>query len=124
MEENKKRYSDEELEEFRTLILAKLEKAQKEYEELCGELADDPEASEGSGQKHNVFEDSTSFASKAETERLAERQRQFIQKLQAALVRVDSKTYGICRATRELIPKDRLRAVPVTTLSIEAKNGK
>lgn len=61
MEENKKRYSDEELEEFRTLILAKLEKAQKEYEELCGDLADDPEASEGSGQKHNVFEDSTSL---------------------------------------------------------------
>lgn len=124
MEENRNRYSDAELEEFRTLILAKLEKAQTEYEELCGNLADDNDDTGGAGQKHNVFEDSTGFASKAENERLAERQLQFIQKLKAALVRIDNKTYGVCRVTGELIPKDRLRAVPVTTLSIEAKSGR
>lgn len=125
MEEPRKRYSDEDLEEFRTLILEKLEKANKEYELLVDSAVGDEDADGSIGaQKHNIFEDCTTAAQRAEAERLAERQRQFIQKLQAALVRIDNKTYGICRVTGELIPKDRLRAVPHATLSIEAKSKK
>ena len=125
MEEPRKRYSDEDLEEFRALILEKLEKANKEYELLVDSAVGDEDTDAGIGaQKHNIFEDSSTAAQRAEAERLAERQRQFIQKLQAALVRIDNKTYGICRVTGELIPKDRLRAVPHATLSIEAKSKK
>ncbi len=123
MLENKaQRYSDEELEEFRVLILEKLAKANEEYDLLVADLT--KISGENSGQKHNILEDCTAAAQKAEVERFAERQRQFIQKLQAALVRIDNKTYGICRVTGELIPKERLRAVPHATLSIEAKEGK
>lgn len=122
MEENRKRYSDEELEEFRVLILDKLEKANKEYELLVSEFESSDNGE--NAHKHNILEDSSSAVQRAEAERLAGRQRQFIQKLQAALTRIDNKTYGICRETGELIPKDRLRAVPHATLSIEAKTGK
>lgn len=122
MDNSRKRYSDEELEEFRVLILEKLEKANKEYQLLVSEL--DGSANGADARKHNIMEDCTSVVQKAEAERLAERQRQFIQKLQAALTRIDNKTYGVCRVTGELIPKDRLRAVPHATLSIEAKTGK
>ncbi len=121
MDTEKKRYSDAELEEFRQLINEKLEKANQEYEAL---LADISSEETEPGQKHNVFEDSTSYAQKEEAERLATRQKQFIDKLKAALVRIDNKTYGVCRVTGELIPKERLRAVPHATLSIEAKNQK
>lgn len=111
-----------ELEEFRVLILDKLEKANKEYELLVSEF--DSQNNGENAHKHNILEDSSSAVLRAEAERLAGRQRQFIQKLQAALTRIDNKTYGICRETGELIPKDRLRAVPHATLSIEAKTGK
>lgn len=122
MSEEKKRYSDEELEEFRAIINEKLEKAQKEYDEILSgfDSKEDPTAN----RAHNIFEESTTVAQQAEAQRLAERQMQFIKKLQAALVRIDNKTYGICRVTGELIPKERLRAVPHATLSIEAKNRK
>lgn len=117
-EQNKKRYSDEELEEFRALILEKLEKAQKEYDELCASISSGGDAPE---RAHNIFEESSSVAQHSEAHQLAERQAQFIAKLRAALVRIDNKTYGVCRVTGELIPKARLRAVPHATLSIEAK---
>lgn len=122
MAEEKKRYSDEELEEFRQLIQEKLDKAQKEYDEILSgiESKDDPTAD----RAHNIFEESSTVAQQAEAQRLAERQMQFMQKLQAALVRIENKTYGVCRVTGELIPKERLRAVPHATLSIEAKNRK
>lgn len=117
-----KRYSDEELEEFRQLINEKLDTAYREYNELLGSYdSSDGEESRGMSSHENM-EKSTTATQQAEVKRLAERQMQFIKKLEAALVRIDNKTYGICRVTGNLIPKDRLRAVPHTTLSIEAKN--
>lgn len=122
MSEIKKRYTDEELEEFRVLIQEKLDKATREYEMLLESVVNGKDNGDNdTSQKFNVLEESGCMMQKVEAERLAERQRQFIQKLQAALVRIDNKTYGICRVTGELIPKDRLRAVPHATLSIEAK---
>ena len=100
----KTKYSDAELEEFRAIILDKLEKAKRDYEMLTGGVT-------------------TTTLSKEESGRLAQRQMKFIQNLQAALVRIENKTYGICRETGKLIPKERLRAVPHATLSIEAKQG-
>ncbi len=104
----KTRYSDEELEEFRTIINEKLEVAKQEYENYRAAVT-------------NADGNDTS---KEEAGRLAQRQMKFIQNLQAALVRIENKTYGVCRETGKLIPKERLRAVPHATLSIEAKQGK
>ena len=112
---DKTRYSDEELQEFKELILAKIEKAQHEYDTLRASLRN----SDG----NDVADTSPTFKV-LEAARLAERQRQFIQKLQAALVRIENKTYGVCRATGQLIPKERLRAVPHATLSIDGKQDK
>lgn len=119
---DKKRYSDEELQEFKELILAKLEKANKEYELLRANIVNDEgnDVSDTS-RSFNVLEEGASTLLKSESEHLAKRQLDFIKKLQAALVRIENKTYGICRVTGELIPKDRLRAVPHATLSIAAK---
>lgn len=119
------RYSDEELEEFRVLILKKLEKAQHEYDELCEEWNN----GEGNGTSDTastfkVLEEGAYTLGKEEASRMAQRQLDFIKKLQAALVRIDNKTYGICRETGQLIPKERLRAVPHATLSIDGKNMK
>ncbi|MCM1290960.1 MAG: TraR/DksA C4-type zinc finger protein [Prevotella sp.] len=122
MAEELKRYSDAELEEFRVLIEEKLAKARNEYNALVGSY-DDTDGTENRGMSSSeTMEESTTAAQKAEVKRLADRQLQFIQKLKAALVRIDNKTYGICRVTGNLIPKDRLRAVPHATLSIEAKS--
>lgn len=117
-----KRYSDAELEEFRQLIEEKLEKAMREYDDLVGSVDNQQGADEGRVSSFEAMEESATAAQKAEVKRLAERQMQFIQKLKAALVRIENKTYGVCRVTGELIPKERLRAVPHATLSIEAKN--
>ena len=118
-----KRYSDEELEEFRILINEKLAKARKEYDTLLEQL-DGDKSSDGSDtgrQFNDIFDESSSHTQRGEIQLLMTRQQQFIEKLQGALTRIDNKTYGICRVTGELIPKDRLRAVPHATLSIEAK---
>lgn len=120
--DEKKRYSDEELEEFRQLILEKLERAEHEYENLCSTLRN----TEGNGTTDTsptfkALEEGADTLGKEETARLAERQRVFINHLRAALVRIDNKTYGICRKTGKLIPKERLRIVPHATLSIEGK---
>lgn len=120
--DEKKRYSDEELEEFRQLILEKLERAEHEYENLCSTLRN----TEGNGTTDTsptfkTLEEGADTLGKEETARLAERQRVFINHLRAALVRIDNKTYGICRKTGKLIPKERLRIVPHATLSIEGK---
>jgi RNA polymerase-binding protein DksA len=119
----KTRYSDEELEEFRVLIQKKLDKAQQEYEELRSYVSN----SEGNdvndtSPTFKTLEEGATTLSKEESGRLAQRQIKFIQHLQAALIRIENKTYGICRETGKLIPKERLRAVPHATLSIEAKN--
>lgn len=120
MNDNKPRYSDEELEEFRVLITEKLNKAQKEYEELIGSAVDNSESDEVAAIT-NSTDAGVDYAQKGEIKRLADRQLQFIDKLKGALHRIDNKTYGICRVTGRLIPKERLRAVPHATLSIEAK---
>ena len=119
----KTRYSDEELEEFRVLIQEKLDKAQQEYEELRSYVSN----SEGNdvndtSPTFKTLEEGATTLSKEDSGRLAQRQIKFIQHLQAALIRIENKTYGICRETGKLIPKERLRAVPHATLSIEAKN--
>ncbi|NDW09037.1 TraR/DksA C4-type zinc finger protein [Dysgonomonas sp. 520] len=120
----KTRYSDEELEEFRQLILDKIEKAKAEYEGLKASITNsDGNDVTDTSPTFKVLEEGASTLSKEEAGRLAQRQMKFIQNLQAALIRIENKTYGICRETGKLIPKERLRAVPHATLSIEAKNS-
>ena len=118
----KNRYSDVELEEFRTIINEKLQKAKDDYEVLKKTLmnTDGNDVSDTS-PTFKVLEEGAATLSKEEAGRLAQRQMKFIQNLQAALVRIENKTYGVCRETGKLIPKERLRAVPHATLSIEAK---
>ncbi len=120
--EDKKRYSDEELQEFKDLILEKLEKATRDYDLLRASLNN----SEGNdvadtSPTFKVLEEGASTLSKEEAGRLAMRQQKFIQHLQAALIRIENKTYGIDRVTGKLIPKERLRAVPHATLNIDQK---
>lgn len=119
----KKRYSDEELQEFKVLILEKLDKAKRDYELLRSNLSNANDVADTS-PTFKVLEEGASTLSKEEAGRLAMRQQKFIQHLQAALVRIENKTYGICRETGKLIPKERLRAVPHATLSIDQKNLK
>lgn len=124
MAENKVRYSDEDLDEFRELILEKLNKAKEEYETLRSAVTNnDGNDVSDTSPTFKVLEEGASTLSKEEAGRLAQRQMKFIQNLQAALIRIENKTYGICRETGNLIPKERLRAVPHATLSIEAKNS-
>ncbi|MCX7862977.1 MAG: TraR/DksA C4-type zinc finger protein [Bacteroidales bacterium] len=120
----KTRYSDEELQEFKQIILEKLEKAKKDYELLKQALNNtDGNDTTDTSPTFKALEEGASVLSKEEVGRLAQRQLKFIQHLEAALVRIENKTYGICRETGKLIPKERLRAVPHATLSIEAKKN-
>lgn len=121
----KTHYTDEELQEFKELILAKLEKAQKEYERLR-ETVNNGDGNDTSDTAHTfkALEEGADTLEKEHAARMAERQRQFISHLQSALVRIENKTYGICRVTGKLIPKERLMAVPHATLSVEAKQMK
>lgn len=121
----KTKYSDEELQEFKELILSKLDKAQKEYERLRETVNNgDGNDTADTSPTFKALEEGADTLEKEHAARMAERQRQFIQHLQAALVRIENKTYGICRATGKLIPKERLMAVPHATLSVEAKQKK
>ena len=118
----KTRYSDEELAEFKDIILNKLEKAKEDYEILKSSITQsDNNDTQDTSPTFKVLEEGAATLSKEEAGKLAQRQLKFIQHLQAALVRVENKTYGICRETGKLIPKERLRAVPHATLSIDAK---
>ena len=120
----KTRYSDAELDEFRAIINEKLEKAKKDYELQKATLMNtDGNDVTDTSPTFKIFEEGAATLSKEEAGRLAQRQMKFIQSLQAALVRIENKTYGICRETGKLIPKERLRAVPHATLSIEAKQA-
>ena len=121
MSEKKTRYSDEELQEFKELILEKLEKARRDYELLRADVMNGGNDVADTSPTFKTLEEGASTLGKEEAGRLAARQMKFIQHLQAALVRIENKTYGICRATGELIPKERLRAVPHATLSLNAK---
>ena len=119
----KTRYSDIELDEFKQLIIEKLEKAKKDYDLLKGAITNSTgNDTEDTSPTFKVLEEGAAALSKEEAGQLAQRQAKFIQHLQAALIRIENKTYGVCRETGLLIPKERLRAVPHATLSIEAKN--
>ena len=120
----KTRYSDAELAEFKAIILEKLENAQKDYEVLKDSMTNmDGNDINDTSPTFKVLEEGASTMSKEESGRLAQRQMKFIQHLKAALIRIENKTYGVCRETGKLIPKERLRAVPHATLSIDAKNS-
>ena len=113
----KTRYHDEELVEFKQLIIQKLEKAKEDYELLKSAITQsDNNDTQDTSPTFKVLEEGAATLSKEEAGKLAQRQLKFIQHLQAALVRVENKTYGICRETGKLIPKERLRAVPHATL--------
>lgn len=119
----KVRYSDEELQEFKTLILKKLEKAKDDYEQLRAAITHSASNGvEDTSPTFKVLEEGASALSKEESGQLAQRQYKFIQNLEAALIRIENKTYGVCRETGKLIPKERLMLVPHATLSVEAKN--
>lgn len=122
-ETTKVRYSDEELEEFRTIINDMLDKARKEYNTLRRVIMHNGSNDiEDTTPSFKTVEDDGAYQlSKEEASQLAQRQYKFIQNLEAALVRIGNKTYGICRETGKLIPKERLRLVPHATLTVEAK---
>jgi RNA polymerase-binding transcription factor DksA len=116
------RYSDAELKEFKELILKKLTEAQKDFELLKSTLSHkDDHGTDDTSPTFKLLEDGSDVLSKEETAHLASRQEKFIQNLQNALIRIENKTYGICRATGKLISKERLKSVPHATLAIEAK---
>lgn len=118
----KTKYNDEELEEFKQIILAKLEKAKKDYEVLKASITHaESNDTMDTSPTFKVLEEGATTLSKEEAGRLAQRQLKFIQHLQAALIRIENKTYGVCRETGQLIAKERLRAVPHATLSMDAK---
>ncbi|HAF30345.1 MAG TPA: molecular chaperone DnaK [Bacteroidales bacterium] len=120
----KTRFTDEELAEFKQLILDKLEKAKQDYDILKKTIThSESNDTEDTSPTFKVLEEGAATLSKEEAGRLAQRQQKFIQHLQAALIRIENKTYGICRETGKLISKERLRAVPHATLSIEAKQN-
>ncbi len=118
----KTRYSDEELEEFRQLILERLKTARENYEMYLKILNREQEnITENDAFVFKGVDEDYIGISRMEAAVLAQRQMEYIKKLEAALVRIENKTYGICRKTGKLISKERLRAVPHATLSIEAK---
>lgn len=118
----KLRYSDEELQEFKAIIEEKLDKAMREFENLRAVVMNnDGNGVQDTSPTFKILEEGAGTRDKEEAARMAERQRKFIQHLQAALVRIENKTYGVCRVTGQLIPKDRLRAVPHATTTVEAK---
>ncbi len=120
----KTRYSDNELKEFKDLILKKLEEAKVDLDLLKGSLShNDDHGTDDTGRSFNMMEDGSDTLSREEVAQLASRQEKFIANLQNALVRIENKTYGICRVTGKLIKKERLMLVPHATLSIEAKNA-
>jgi DnaK suppressor protein len=115
-------YSDVELEEFKQIILEKLDKAKKDYELLTEAFTHKNEHDiSDTSPTFKVLEEGYQVLSKEENSKLAARQDKFIKSLENALIRIENKTYGICRETGKLIPKERLRVVPHATLSIEAK---
>ena len=121
-ESKKNRYSDEELEEFKSIILDKLEKARADLKLLTEAISTgDENGTDDTSPTFKVLEEGYQVLSKEENGRLAARQQKFINNLENALIRIENKTYGICRVTGKLIPKERLRIVTHATLSIEAK---
>ncbi len=122
-ETTKTRYSDEELEEFRVIIENMLAKARAEYNTLSQVVmhGGNNDIEDTSPSFKTVEDDGANQLTKEEASQLAQRQYKFIKNLEAALLRIENKTYGICRVTGKLIPKERLRLVPHATLTVEAK---
>lgn len=116
----KTRYSDEELAEFKELILDRLAQARKDLALLQENVASGSD-SDDMAPTFKILEEGAAVLSKEENSALAVRQAKYIKNLENALIRIENKTYGICRVTGKLIPKERLRAVPHATLSVEAK---
>jgi RNA polymerase-binding transcription factor DksA len=122
MAEDKKRYSDVDLAEFKELINSKLSVAQEELTNLLNQMASPGfNSASDTDSSYSKIDDGAATSEKEYLSQLAARQRKFIENLENALVRIENKTYGICRVTGKLISKERLRAVPHTTLSMEAK---
>ncbi|HBH04983.1 MAG TPA: molecular chaperone DnaK, partial [Flavobacteriales bacterium] len=115
----KTRYSDEELEEFKGLINKKLKEAQEDLDLLMSSISHEDNGTDDTSPTFKMMEDGSDTLSREETSQLASRQEKFIKHLRDALIRIENKTYGICRVTGKLIPKERLRIVPHATLSIE-----
>ncbi len=123
MMEETARYSDKDLAEFRSLILQKIEKAEKDLDILQQNFANDKNnGTDDTSPTFKAFEEGSDTMSKEANSQLAARQEKFIRDLKNALKRIENKTYGVCRVTGKLISKERLRLVPHATLSIEAKN--
>uniref|UniRef100_UPI0039A495E5 TraR/DksA family transcriptional regulator n=1 Tax=Ornithobacterium rhinotracheale TaxID=28251 RepID=UPI0039A495E5 len=121
-ETGKKRYSDAELEEFKALILEKIAKAEKDLKVIKESFINDQNnGTDDTSPTFKAFEEGSETMSKEQNAQLASRQEKFIKNLKNALVRIENKTYGICRETGKLISKERLKLVPHATLSIEAK---
>ncbi len=119
--EEKKRYTDEELAEFKEIIEKKIVDAENDLELLKSSTSDENNGTDDTSPTFKIMEDGSETLSKEETSQLAARQEKFINHLRAALLRIENKTYGICRKTGKLISKERLKVVPHATLSIEAK---
>ncbi|MBI3501872.1 MAG: TraR/DksA family transcriptional regulator [Bacteroidetes bacterium] len=120
--DSRTRYSDKELAEFKGIIHEKITEAERDYELLKNTLAHrDEQGTDDTSPTFKVLEDGSDAMSREEIAQLASRQEKHIQNLRNALIRIENKTYGICRVTGKLIPKERLRSVPHATLSIEAK---
>lgn len=120
-ETTKTKYNDAELGEFRELINEKIGIAREELYELAGTLSAANTNGDDAAIAGKTLEDGSATFEKEQVNQLAARQKKFIEQLEAALIRIENKTYGICRSTGKLIPKERLRAVPHTTQSMEAK---
>lgn len=118
----KSRYSDTELEEFKEIIMKKLEKAKDDLKMLTEAYINNNEhGTNDTSPTFKVLEEGNAVLTKEENSKLAGRQEKFIQNLEMALIRIENKTYGVCRETGKLISKERLRSVPHATLSIDAK---
>ncbi|MFA6515262.1 MAG: TraR/DksA C4-type zinc finger protein [Candidatus Paceibacterota bacterium] len=120
-EKGRTHYSDEELVEFREIILEKLVIAHQDLDLLNEAVTGNPNGTQGTSPSFKTIDDAQDVQMKEENTRLARRQEKFIQCLEYALTRIKNKTYGICRETGKLISKERLRSVPHATLSMEAK---
>ena len=121
----KLRYSDEELQEFKNIINEKLRLARRDFNSMMQQLMNaDGNGVEDTSPTYKALEEGSASQSKEESAQMANRQQKFIQGLEAALVRIENKTYGIDRITGQLIPKERLRIVPHATLSVESKNAR
>ena len=118
----KTRYSDEELEEFRQIINEKMALAKRDYDQMMAVITNqDSNDVDDTSPTYKALEEGSATQSKEEIITMAARQQKFIQGLKAALVRIENKTYGVDRLTGKLIPKERLKAVPHATLSVESK---